>query len=42
MTDDERTIESAVDPFRLVDEIDYGNVEVEPVLVEDTPYGEEE
>jgi hypothetical protein len=42
MTDDERTIVSAVDPFELWDAISPGSVEVEPVLVEDTPYGEDD
>lgn len=41
MTDDERTMESAVDPFDLWDAISPGSVEVEPVLVEDTPFGED-
>jgi hypothetical protein len=41
MTDDERTMESAVDPFELWDAISPGSVEVEPVLVEDTPFGED-
>jgi ribosomal protein L37E len=41
MTDDERTIVSAVDPFELWDAISPGSVEVEPVLVEDTPFGED-
>lgn len=42
MTDDERTMESAVDPFELWDAIEPGSVEVEPVLVEDTPFGEDD
>jgi hypothetical protein len=42
MTDDERTMESAVDPFELWDAISPGSVEVDPVLVENTPYGEDD
>ena len=42
MTDDERTMDSAVDPFELWDAISPGSVEVEPVLVENTPFAEEE
>lgn len=42
MTDDERTLESSVDPFELWDAISPNSVEVEPVLVENTPYGDDD
>lgn len=42
MTDDERTMESAVDPFELWDAIEPGSVEIQPVMIEDTPFGEDD
>jgi len=40
LSDDKRTLETAVDPFPLWDQFKAGNIDLTPVLRKDTPFGE--
>lgn len=42
LSDDERTIETAVDPFSLWNRFKAHEVDITPVLREDTPFGADE